>query len=107
MLLTAHILLFHLAVKQALSIEENKDIQDFVNYAVDLLRRDLDENFNIVSKRSANDPGYFALPLPPLPTDVTDNLSGMQLATDVDTDLVQLANSLFGTEEVKKKIFFK
>ena len=103
MLLTAHILLLHLAVKQALSIEE--DIQDFVNYAVDLLRRDLDENFNTVSKRSANDPGYFALPLPPLPTDVTDNLSGMQLATDVDTDLVQLANSLFGTEEVKNTNF--
>ena len=101
MLLTAHILFLHLAVKQALSIEEDKDIQDFVNYAVDFLRRDLDENFNMVSKRSANAPGYFALPLPPLPTDVTDNLSGMQLATDVDTDLVQLANSLFGTEEVK------
>ena len=75
MLLTAHILLLHVTVKQALSIEEERDIQDFVNYAVDLLKRDLNENFNVISKRSANDPGYFALPLPPLPTDVTDNLS--------------------------------
>ena len=44
------------------------------------------------SKRESS--GYFALPLPPLPSDVRGNIEGMKLSSDIDPDLVALANQV-------------
>ena len=87
----------------------DNNIEEFIDFAVDLLAKDLEQNFpHMKTKRSAaaseDGPGYYALPLPHIPHDVRDNLSGMKLATNVDPDLVQLANSLFGSDEVLRPV---
>ena len=69
------------------------NIEEFIDYAVQLLKEDLRQTSARASmkKRSTNsdNPGYYAMPLPPLPTDVRQNLSGMKLATNVNMDLVR------------------
>ena len=49
-------------------------------------------NENIFQQQ--NDPGYVALPLPPLPDDVLDNLSEVQLFGRPNRDLIRLASEL-------------
>ena len=72
------------------SVYDDDDVEDFVNYAVKLLKEDLKQSSGrTTKKRSANDnPGYYAMPLPYLPTDVRDNLPGIKMATNVNMDLV-------------------
>ena len=68
------------------------NIEEFIDYAVQLLKEDLRQtSARTMKKRSTNsdNPGYYAMPLPPLPTDVRQNLSGMKLATNVNMDLVR------------------
>ena len=68
------------------------NIEEFIDYAVQLLKEDLRQtSTRTMKKRSTNsdNPGYYAMPLPPLPTDVRQNLSGMKLATNVNMDLVR------------------
>lgn len=47
-----------------------------------------------ISKREASGPGFYALPLPHLPSDVRGNLAGMKLTSNIDQDLVALANDV-------------
>ena len=70
-------------------------VEDFMDYAVQLLKEDLSQTAaRTIKKRStaSDNPGYYAMPLPPLPTDVTHNLSRMKLATNVNMDLVSFSS---------------
>lgn len=70
----------------------DNNVEKFMDYAVQLLKEDLRQtSARTMKKRSTNsdNPGYYAMPLPPLPTDVRHNLSGMKLATNVNMDLVR------------------
>ena len=71
---------------------QDNNVEEFIDYAVQLLKEDLRQtSARTMKKRSSNsdNPGYYAMPLPPLPTDVRHNLSGMKLATNVNMDLVR------------------
>ena len=71
-------------------VPEN-DIEQFMKFAVNFLKEDLSQNSKkAIKKRStANDnPGFYAMPLPPLPTDVKNNLSRMKMVNNVNMDLV-------------------
>ena len=68
-----------------------------MDYAVQLLKEDLSQTAaRTMKKRStaSDKPGYYAMPLRPLPTDVTHNLSRMKLATNVNMDLVSFFSDL-------------
>lgn len=70
-------------------------VEEFMDYAVQLLKEDLSQTAaRTMKKRStaSDNPGYYAMPLPPLPTDVTHNLSRMKLATNVNMDLVSFSS---------------
>ena len=49
-------------------------------------------------------PGFYALPLPQLPPDVTGNIAGMKLTNNVDPNLVNLANEIFGSDQVLRPV---
>ena len=69
----------------------DNDIEEFMNFAVNLLEEDLSQNSKrAMKKRSTvtDNPGFYAMPLPPLPTDVTNNLSRMKMVNNVNMDLV-------------------
>ena len=67
------------------------DVEDFMNYAVNLLKEDLSQNSERAMKKrstATDNPGFYAMPLPPLPTDVKNNLSRMKMVNNVNMDLV-------------------
>ena len=76
--------------------------EQFVLSAMELLAHDTEHHHNNIlnRERRQSGPGFYALPLPYLPGDVQSNLNDMRLVTDVDKSLVELANSLFGSNEV-------
>ena len=73
------------------SPEPDNDIEEFMNFAVNLLKEDLSQNYKTAMKKRSTEtdnPGFYAMPLPPLPTDVTNNLSRMKMVNNVNMDLV-------------------
>lgn len=94
------ILVIYLTLYVTNSVHDNNvdnDVEEFMDYAVQLLKEDLRQTAaRTMKKRStaSDKPGYYAMPLPPLPTDVTQNLSGMKLATNVNMDLVSFCSEI-------------
>ena len=71
----------------------DNDIEEFMNFAVNLLKEDLSQNSKTAMKKRStvtDNPGFYAMPLPPLPTDVKNNLSRMKMVNNVNMDLVSL-----------------
>ena len=84
------------------TVAVDEKYERFVVSAMELYARDIEyhESKNLKRQRRQSGAGFYALPLPYMPGDVQANLNDMQLVTDIDDDLVELANSLFGSNEV-------
>ena len=88
-----------LAVSPVCVITRNQQFERFLEFGVKLLVEDINGGARrSLTKRES--PGFYALPLPQLPSDVRGNLAGMKLTNNIDPDLLKLANDIFGSDQV-------
>ena len=81
----------------------DQQVERFLEFGVRLLLEDINgEAGRRLTKRES--PGFYALPLPGLPSDVTGNIGEMKLTNNIDPDLVQLANDIFGSDQVLRPV---
>ena len=81
----------------------DQEFEKFLEFGVRLLLEDINgATGRTLTKRES--PGFYALPLPGLPSDVTGNIGGMKLTNNVDPNLVKLANDIFGSDQVLRPV---
>ena len=92
-----------LAVSPLCVVTTSQQFERFLEFGVRLLLEDINGGARrTLTKRES--PGFYALPLPQLPSDLTGNLAGMKLTNNIDPDLVKLANDIFGSDQVLRPV---